>query len=298
MNYKYKFLYKTSTMIYIYFFIIFIFQINCNENRKLQTTGSELTIKINGVGIQPIIYKNFNGGLPNKVFCNGLEVETIEGYQINIPTNLSTVKLVWNTKLNTCFNMFVFLDNIIEVDLSNFELNSAYSSGYVMGGMFSYCKNLEKVTMSNKIDTTKIINVVAMFDHSTSLTSVDMSNFRVSLITSTEKMFNYCEKLESLDLSKFDTSRVTTMRLMFYRCFELKHLNIENFITENVEDMYGMFYYCRSLISLDLSHFRTPKVSNMLDMFHNCLSLQYLDISHFDTSLVTTFKKMFCGCKH
>ena len=50
MNYKYKFLYKKSTMFYIFFLIIFIFQIIC-EKRNLQTTGSELTIKINGVGI-------------------------------------------------------------------------------------------------------------------------------------------------------------------------------------------------------------------------------------------------------
>ena len=244
MNYKYQFSCK-SKMFYIFFFIIFIVQIIC-EKRNLQTTGSELTIKINGIGIQPIIYKNFNGGLPNKVFCNDLEVEIIDGYQINIPTNLSTIKLVWNTKLNTCYNMFVFLDNIIEVDLSNFELNNEYTEGYVMSGIFSYCTKLEKVTMSNKIDTTKITNVYGMFDHCTSLTSVDMSNFRVSLITTTEKMFNYCEKLESLDLSKFDTSRVINMRTMFYRCFQLKYLNIENFNTENVENMFGLFFYCQS----------------------------------------------------
>ena len=45
-----------------------------------------------------------------------------------------------------------------------------------------------------------------MFDHCTSLTTLDLSNFRLSLIKTTDKMFNYCEKLESLDLSKFDTS--------------------------------------------------------------------------------------------
>ena len=128
-----------------------------------------------------------------KFFCNDSEVEIIDGNQINIQTNLSTIKLIWNSKLNTCFNMFVFLDNIIEVDLSNFELDSEYSNGYVMSGMFSYCTKLEKIIMFNKIDTTKIINVNGMFDHCTSLISVDMSNFSVSLIVTTEKMFNYCE---------------------------------------------------------------------------------------------------------
>ena len=34
----------------------------------------------------------------------GVKFEIIDGYQINIPANLSTIKLVWNTKLNTCFN--------------------------------------------------------------------------------------------------------------------------------------------------------------------------------------------------
>ena len=97
MNSKYQFIYKKSKMFYLFFFIIFIFQIFC-YNRNLQTTGSELSIKINGIGIQSVISKDFNGGFPNKILCNDLEAETNDGYQINIQTNLSTIKLVWNSK--------------------------------------------------------------------------------------------------------------------------------------------------------------------------------------------------------
>ena len=119
INYKYKFLLKKTKILYLYFIIIINFMTISQNNRNLQSTGSEITIRINGTGKQPIIYQSFITK-PNKVYYNDEEVEVIEDNKIIIENNLSRIKLVWNTKLRTCYNMFVFLTNIIEVDLSNF----------------------------------------------------------------------------------------------------------------------------------------------------------------------------------
>ena len=235
--------------------------------------------------------------MPDKVYCNGQEVGLIETNKVDIQENLSSIKMRWNNKLTNCYNMFVFLDNIIEVDLSNFDFDISGSDGFIMQNMFAYCTNLAKLTMSNIFDSSKIKNVEGMFSSCKSLTSLDLSNFRLSsLIKSTKKMFYYCEKLVSLDLSKFDTSQVIDMENMFYKCYSLKYLNIQNFRTTNVKSMKGMFDSCYSIISLDLSHFDTSKVTLMDSIFHNCLDLQYLDISNFDTSKITNFKQMFSGC--
>ena len=42
-------------------------------------------------------------------------------------------------------------------------------------------------------------------------------------------MFLNCSKLTSLNLSSFDTSGVTTMDRMFYKCSNLKTINLSSF---------------------------------------------------------------------
>ena len=49
-------------------------------------------------------------------------------------------------------------------------------------------------------------------------------------------MFSHCESLTSLDLSSFDTSRVTSMFDMFYNDVSLLELNLKNFNTENTQE--------------------------------------------------------------
>ena len=83
----------------------------------------------------------------------------------------------------------------------------------------------------------------------------------------------------SLDLSSFDTSSVTTMEGMFTGCTSLKELDLSSFDTSSVTDMRSMFgnyvlVGCRSLEELDLSSFDTSSVKDMHDMFSGCSSLQ------------------------
>ena len=57
----------------------------------------------------------------------------------------------------------------------------------------------------------------SMFDGCRSLTSLDLSHFDTSQVTSMGSMFDGCSSLTSLDLSHFDTSQVTSMGSML--CF-------------------------------------------------------------------------------
>ena len=122
INYNYFFLFKNTIMIYFLFIILFACPIISQNNRNLQFTGSEITIKINGTGIQPIIYESFYK-MPDKIYCNEIEVQRIDNNKIIIQNDLSKIKLIWNDKLTRCYNMFVSLINIIEVDLSNFDFD-------------------------------------------------------------------------------------------------------------------------------------------------------------------------------
>ena len=92
-------------------------------------------------------------------------------------------------------------------------------------------------------------------------------------------MFEELRWLTSLDLSNWNTSRVTSMRNMFYRCIKLTSLNLSGWDTSNVTDMYNMFFGCSGLIWLDLSSFDTSNVTDMSYMFGYCGNLKTICVS-------------------
>ncbi|MBC1910459.1 BspA family leucine-rich repeat surface protein, partial [Listeria innocua] len=108
-------------------------------------------------------------------------------------------------------------------------------------------------------------------------------------------LFNSCPSLTSLDLSNFNTSQVTSMGYMFYGARSLTSLDLSNFNTSQVTTMAYMFDEALSLTSLDLSNFDTSQVTVMAYMFDRNLSLTSLDLSSFDTSKVRTMAYMFAG---
>ena len=75
-------------------------------------------------------------------------------------------------------------------------------------------------------------------------------------------MFAGCSHLTSLDLSHFDTSNVTSMNSMFYGCSSLTSLDLSSFDTSNVTNMYRMFDGCSSLKSISVSE--TAETRKML----------------------------------
>ena len=66
------------------------------------------------------------------------------------------------------------------------------------------------------------------------LLSLNVSNFTTTKVTNMIEMFNGCENLVSLDLNSFDTINVTTMEMLFQKCINLENLNIDNFNKANV----------------------------------------------------------------
>ena len=107
-----------------------------------------------------------------------------------------------------------------------------------------------------------------MFSGCSGLTSLDLSRFNTSAVTSLYWMFNNCSSLTSLDLTGFDTSAVTTMDYMFYECRGLTFLDLSSFDTSALKSSYGMqkmFDACTGLISLILgpNFFKTSQVTSV-----------------------------------
>ena len=145
-------------------------------------------------------------------------------------------------------------------------------------------------------NTSKVTNMISMFENCTNLTSLDVSSFDTSNVTDMANMFDECTSLTSLDLSDWDTSKVTDMNYMFYNCNSLTSLTLSNFDTSNVISMDDMFDNCTNLTSLTLSGLDTSNVTYMQSMFNNCSGLKSLDLSGWDTSNVTYMNNMFKNC--
>ena len=139
-------------------------------------------------------------------------------------------------------------------------------------------------------------NSAEFFKNYTALTSLDLSNFDTSNVSSFARMFANCAVLTSLDLSNFNTTNVTAMNNMFANCAALTSLDLSNFDTSNVSSFARMFADCAALTSLDLSNFNTTNVTAMNSMFADCAVLTSLDLSNFDTANVTIFASMFRNC--
>lgn len=182
----------------------------------------------------------------------------------------------------------------------NYDLFIAGEGGVVAPENSSYLfaeyTNLRSIDFQKSFVTSSVTSMKGMFSGCRVLEDLDLSNFDASNVTSTSYMFSDCSGLKYINLSGLDTSNVKDMSDMFFNCCRLEDLNLNSFDTSYVTSTSYMFSDCTSLISLDLSTFSTSNVTNMAGMFYNCSSLERLDLSSFDTSNVTSMDGMFFLC--
>lgn len=128
-------------------------------------------------------------------------------------------------------------------------------------------------------------------------TSLDLSGFDTSEVTSLQNMFSYSTKLETINLSSIDTTKVEIMSYMFSGCNNLKELDLSNFNTDNLIYMSDMFNNCSNLKHLDLSNFNTSKVTSFTNLFKGCKSLETLNVKNLNTDNVVIMNLAFYGCE-
>ena len=172
-NYNFK-----NQFYYLLISIIILFTNIESKNTKLSLINNNSQIKITFANIgenkffsEHYISKPSSIGLPsicdlNKLICD-------------IKNDKKTITLDFeDIPINSSSKMFQNLDNIIEIDLSNFN-----ASGVTyMKSMFSGCSNLKKIIFGN-MDTSKVETMNSLFYNCNELESLDLSNFDTSLVT-------------------------------------------------------------------------------------------------------------------
>ena len=201
-------------------------------------------------------------------------------------------KITFKTDATSLKSMFMY-PNMYDamrwksIDTKVFDVSNVTD----MGGMFSYCKNLEEINLSS-FDTSNVTTMQSMFKACHSVKELDLSTFNTSNVTNMGYMFEECSGLTSLDLSNFDTSKVTSMISMFSQCKGITELDLSNFNTSNVTDMRHMFYYCTNLETLNVSGWDISKITglNASTMLGGCTKLKKLILGNVTSTQLTFWR--------
>ena len=86
-------------------------------------------------------------------------------------------------------------------------------------------------------------------------------------------LFSSCSNLTTVDLSDFNTSDVTSFSWMFAFCSKLTTLNLNNFNIQNVSDFSWMFGGCSALTTIYCDNDWSLSSGDSSSMFYNCYSL-------------------------
>ena len=292
-----KFKFNTILNLYLVFFLaILIRTILSNEfnfkKRELDNEDFCISLRINELGLQSIINSSYQDKI--KVVIEGMEKNLIDN-KIDVEEKANLINLKCLEIFTNCDYMFQNLRNIIEINLSNFDISQVTG----MKNMFNNCSNLKQIITPNNFKASSLSSIHHMFYNCTSLKYIDLSNFETTdRLENMDLMFFNCKNLNSLDLAKINTQNVSRMESLFEGCSSLVSLNIDSWNTGNVTTLKGAFKGCSSLISLDLNHFDTSKVKYMDSMFDTCSSLEILKIDNFNTISVSTMASMFVRCSN
>ena len=175
--------------------------------------------------------------------------------------------------------MALYEDNSLQYNLNDkgnyftatYNVTSTTYNTQLLGDNFDLTQitsmKIDDVTINTPITKCKF-NTIGEHKIKCSFCQLNEEDKYILTLTSCENMFSGCRRLTSLDLSSFDTSNVTSMYNMFNVCDSLASIEFGgNFDTSNVTNMRRMFCGCTNLTSLDLSNFNTSAVTDMSEMF-------------------------------
>ena len=269
----------------------------------------------------------------NKMFsyCKGLTKLDVSGLDTSQVTDMDSMFAVcinltnipvsnFNTsKVKDMHSMFDSCFKLQSLDLSMFDTSNVTDFGY----MFSGDKVMSTLHLTDNFVTEKAKDISGIFNDCEKLSNINVSNWNVSNVTSTEKAFANNFLLKSLDLSNWDmsncensqmmfysdtaltsigntsnwnVSKITTTHSMFEGCSKLQSLNTSKWVFSNLTNADSMFSNCQVLTKLDTSNWGMGKVIYFGFLFNNCYAFTSLDVSKWDTSNANNINAMFNEC--
>ena len=226
-----------------------VYTINYNWRERKYTY-----LQVLGDGFYGFCLK-FKIGQVSRIEINNEKMSSVRyGYDVPVIYNVFdiingnynvTFDVKIHTKADNMNGMFVGVTSLKEVDFIGFVSPQIT----YMSQMFMYCCNLTKLHNLDKLDTSMLVNMGAMFA--------------------------YCSNIKSIDLSSFNTKYIDTQIWKdgiigaFGNCHKLLDVKFgENYTLENAKCLHTVFDSCWDLPSLDLSAWDTTNVTEWYSTFN------------------------------
>lgn len=161
-----------------------------------------------------------------------------------------------------------------------------------IGGTLFPPRLLERVNISSWGDVTQVND---LFRNTTSLSSLNETEWNFSAITSMSSMF-FSSGIRNMDCTNWNTSLVTNFSNAFRECQNLQSIKCANWNTSAMTQMGQLFMGCSALKDIDVSNWNVSNCTSFPYVFQNCRSLRSINVSNWDTSKATVINNMFEGC--
>ena len=187
---------------------------------------------------------------------------------------------------------------------------------------FYQCTNMT-VSATDKLKFTDNYNFGYWFFGTTSMTSIDVSNWDISSMTALRRMFSM-SGLTSIDISSWDTANIENMEGLFGNCTSLATITgIENLDLTSLTNAGYLLDNCTSYVTdtFDFSWFTPPNAVSTINMFNNteatsidisggfasasaafmfsnCTELVSVNATNFDLSNAVDTQRMFSDCSN
>lgn len=170
-------------------------------------------------------------------------------------TNLTGYDPKSQYSLNVDFSyMFAANDGYRPGDSGLVSLDLSGTSGFLVSTaiyMFYYCEDLTTITGLLNLDFSNCSALNSMFDHCSSLTSIDLSKYVINDIYA-PYMFSYCSSLETVNISSFEFNNRNhgigqSTQYMFRGCTNLRTIYCNANIDPEIYSSNNMFLGCTSL---------------------------------------------------
>lgn len=203
-------------------------QILMQKNRTVKNEKSKRKHYILKKGID--LYGKYRKDMITKiVFEEFLPEETIDAWDVSQLQNGSIKAWIDSESV-----LHIGSDGIICANSNSYDLFNRYTS-------------VTDIDFGQFFDTSNVKNMGWMFSFCKSLEKLDLSNFKTGNATDMHGMFLWCKSLRVLNISNFDTREVTDMSFMFCGCSSLE-VDIRKFDMRNVTSKESMLTGCRKAI--------------------------------------------------
>lgn len=193
-------------------------------------------------------------------------------------------------------SLFREASGIASIDVTGWDVSKMTS----MNHMFYVNKGIAKIIGMDTWETDALTDMSSMFQSATKLTSIDLSGFNTSKVTTLSQTFDGCSSLEEIiGLEDLDTSAMTQCGRLFYGCAKLKEIDLSKWDVSKLKSNFNStFYGCSALKRVNLTGWDVAKIKQVSQTFYGCTSLEEIvGLADIGTDAINNMSGTFANCK-